>query len=194
MASTKKKTLPSANGHWADSLDEWRGRNLHNVVMPSGARAIIQFPEIGPLVLANALPDDLKEFAQQEITHELGMIGAYADEIVKYDPDTPEDMEKARALTKKFSDTLKWLVAEYVVVEPKVTVEDLNDESFPLQDLDWLYGVATRRVNEDALGRRLGVARLDALATFPEAHGCASDCPHCVEALQTLSTADLGAM
>jgi len=193
MATTKAK-LPSSNGAWADSLDQWRGRNQHRVVMPSGARAIIQFPELMPLVLGNAVPNDLVEFARQEITHELGMIGAYAEKIVELDTDKPEDLEKAKEYTATFSRLLKWLVAEHVVVEPKVTVEDLSEESFPLNDLDWLYGVATRRVNEDALGRRLGVARLDILATFPETHGCPEGCPKCVEAIHAFSTADVGDM
>lgn len=186
------KTLPSTNGAWADSLSQWRGRLQHKVVMPSGARAIIQFPELGPLVLANALPNDLSEFARQEITHDLGIIGAYAEKVSELDTDKPEDLEKAKELTRQFTHLLKWLVAEHVVIDPKITVDDLSEETFPLQDLDWLYGVATRRVNEDALGRRLGVARLDILATFPETHGCPEDCPKCLETLQAFSTADLG--
>lgn len=192
MATTKAKALPSSNGAWADSVDQWRGRNQHKVVLPSGAKAVIQFPELGPLVLANALPDDLTELARKEITHEMGLIGAYAEGLTELDPEKPEDLEKARELTAEFSRLLKWLVAEHVVIEPKITIEDLSEETFPLQDLDWLYGIATRRVNEDALGRRLGIARLDMLATFPETHGCPEDCPKCVEALQAFSTADLG--
>ena len=197
MATARSKSrtsiLPSSNG-WADTSAEWRERNLHKVVMPSGAKAVVSFPELGPLVLANAVPDDLIVFARKELTEELGIIGGYGTEIAALDPDTPEGLEKAKELTRQFSDLLKWLVAEHVLVEPKITVSELNDDSFPLEDLDWLYGVATRRVNEDALGRRLGVARLDALAPFPETHGCAEDCPACVEALQKISTAYLGVL
>lgn len=197
MATARSKsrtnTLPSSNG-WADSAEEWRGRNLHKVVMPSGAKAIVSFPELGPLVLANAVPDDLIVFARKELTEELGIIGGFASELAQVDENTPEGMERAKDLTRQFSGLLKWLVAEHVLVEPKITVAELSEETFPLEDLDWLYGVATRRVNEDALGRRLGVARLDALAPFPETHGCAEDCSACLEALQKVSTAYLGEM
>jgi len=195
MANTRARKPPqSANGSWADSAEEWRGRNLHNVYLPSGTKATISFPELGPLVLANALPEELVELGRQEITHEMGVVGAYGEELVKLDSEKPEDVEKAKELTRQFTALLKWLVAEHVLVAPKVTVEQLSENSFPLQDLDWLYGVATRRVNEDGMGRRIGVARLDVLATFPEAHGCPPDCPQCVQALQRLSTADLGSV
>lgn len=194
MAATPETPSPDS---WADSSDKWAARRLHKVVMPSGAKAVIQIPELGMLALANAVPDDFAELARAELTHKLGMMGAYADEIAdaaKLDDQTQQQRVSMEA-TERFSRLLKWLVAEHVLVEPRVTIEELSDdERFPLADLDWLYGVATRRVSEDALGRRLGVARLDEFAGFPEAHGCSPSCEHCLEVLDRFSTADLGAL
>ncbi len=194
MARTHEKSqaLASSNG-WADSAEAWAERKRHNVVLPSGMKATIEIPELGMLVLANAVPDDLAELARSEITHELGVTGGYATKLVELG-ESEESREQVAELTTSFSRLLKWLVSEHVLVEPKVTIEELSQERFPLSDLDWLFGVAMRRVDEDALGRRLGVARLDAFATFPHEHGCAESCPDCLRARQALSTADLGAL
>ena len=189
------ETTPASSNGWADTADDWAQRKRHRVVMPSGTKAVIEIPMLGALVLANAVPDDLAELARNEITHELGLLGAYAEQAAELSRSEDEDaIAKTTALTTDFGRLLKWLVAEYVLVEPNLTVEQLSDDRFPLEDLDWLYGVATRRTSEDALGRRLGVARLDEFATFRDKHGCAQDCEHCVEVLDAYSTADLGAL
>ncbi len=201
---TESTSAPSSG--WADSAEQWAQRKRHNVVLPSGQKAVIEIPMLGPLVLGGAVPDDLAELARTEITHELGLLGAYAGkvaELAKAAEPAHEsaDGEKAEAppeglaeLTTTFNRLLKWLVSEHVLVEPKLTVEELSDERFPLEDLDWLYGVAMRRVDEDALGRRLGVAPLDAFATFRRLHGCTEDCEGCRALLDAFSTADLGAL
>jgi hypothetical protein len=162
--------------------------------MPSGAKAVIEIPQLGMLALANLVPDDLAELARQEIAHELGVTGAYAERIAKLDETSEEDRKKAAEITTELRRLLKWLVAEHMLVEPRVSVEDLSSERFPLEDLDWLYGVATRRVDEDALGRRLGVARLDEFATFRQEHDCPPDCGHCLALVERLSTADMGSL
>lgn len=195
MAPSPESPSPAS---WADTTDQWAARRLHKVVMPSGQKAVIQIPELGMLALANAVPDDLAELARAELTHPAGAPGHYGEEIsaaAKLEDEQAREA-KAREATERFSRLLKWLVAEHVLVEPKVTIEQLsNDELFPLTDLDWLYGVATRRVNEDALGRRLGVARLDEFATFRDKHpGCGPDCPGCLAVIEAHSTADLGAL
>ena len=208
MATTDTASTPASG--WADSADQWAGRRLHKVVMPSGQKAVVQFPELGMLVLANAVPDDLVELARAELTHRGGVTAAYGEQVAAAlktpspgeaaptDADAEsagaEAEETVRALTDQLGRLLKWLVAEHVLVDPKVTVDQLADDRFPLADLDWLYGVAMRRVDEDALGRRLGVARLDEFATFRDAHGCGAGCPACLEVVEALSTADLGAL
>ncbi len=193
MASTRRKSaLPSSNG-WADSADAWAARKRHNVVLPSGTKAVIELPELGVLALANLVPDDLIEFARKEISHRHGIQGAYAEEMAKLG-ESDEDAARATALTQEYWRLLKWLVTEHVLVEPKLTLKQLSDENFPLQDLDWLFGVAIRRVDEDALGRRLGVARLDEFATFRGLHRCAETCEACLAALEALSTADVGSL
>lgn len=197
---TAQRTSPLGNG-WAGSADEWASRKRHDVVLPSGMRATIEIPELGLLVLANAVPTDLVELAREEVTNALGVTGAYGKRIAELDdssdehPDgTPESRAKIAELTATFARLLKWLVAEHVLVSPKVTVEQLSEGTFPLSDLDWLYGVAMRRVSEDALGRRLGVAPLDAFATFRHEHGldpCPAGCEGCARTRQALSTVDL---
>lgn len=188
---------PSTPASWADTTDQWAARRHHNVVLPSGQKAVVQRAELGMLALANAIPEDHLELAQEELTHPAGATGAYGEQvagILKADPPDDDAQAKFRELTSSFSQMMKWLVAEHVLVEPRVTVDDLSSDRFPLQDLNWLYGFALRRVDEDALGRRVGVARLDEFATFPEKHGCAPDCEGCMRALQAHSTADLGAL
>lgn len=193
MASTTRKSaLPSSNG-WADSAEAWAGRKRHKVVLPSGTKAVIELPELGVLALANLVPDDLIELARQEIAHRHGVHGAYAEEMAKLG-DSEEDGKLATELTQRYWQLLKWLVTEHVLVEPKLTIEQLSDESFPMQDLDWLFGVAIRRIDEDALGRRLGVARLDEFATFRDQHRCTQECEACLAALEALSTADVGSL
>jgi hypothetical protein len=191
MARSRTQQAPASDG-WADP--KWDGPNLHNVVMPSGRKATVRYCDLGALVLANAVPDDYLELAQAELTHELGVIGAFTESVTGLDVSKPKDLKKAREITSTLNDLLKWLVAEHVLVEPKLTPEELSGSNFETDDLDWLFGVATRRVSEDARGRRLGVARLDEFATFPDTHGCPPDCPHCLEAIERHSTARLGAL
>lgn len=204
MARPSTPKSASVNG----AVEAWAARKRHNVVMPSGQGGLIEIPGLGPLVLAGAVPDDYAELARGEITHRMGMMGAYAEQVAELmKSDDSQAETEASELTAVFGGLLKWLVSEHVLkglanengamVEVKLTPEQLSDERFPVEDLDWLYGVAVRRVDEDALGRRLGVARLDEFATFREAHGedrCPQDCDGCFALVGAYSTVDLGSL
>lgn len=201
MATSKSRT-PRRSSEAAAAVGGWASRKQHRVVMPSGQGALIEIPGLGPLVLANAVPTLYLDLAREEITHKLGVTGFYGERVAELTKnDSEEASEEMQELTRTFGRLLKWLVCEHVVkglldgegevVPVKLDPDDLSDDAFPIEDLDWLYGVALRRVNEDALGRRLGVARLDEFATFRHEHGCPEDCEDCARLLDAVSTADL---
>lgn len=196
----RSRTAPSpapAAETWADSAEEWSKARLHNCYFPSGARCTVQFPSLGTLSLADAVPSEFADLARAEITHALGATGYFAEKIrdtVTEERSEEEIQAEQAELSARFGRMLKWLVAEHVLVAPKVKPEDLSSDRFSLPDIEWLYSIATRTTDIDGRGRRLGVASLDALANFPGEHGCAPDCQRCHAALDAGSTAELGAL
>src|SRR5215831_19909250 len=128
MATARKKAaLPSSNGQWADSLEAWAGRKVHNVVLPSGQKASVQTVDLAVLALANLVPDDLAAIARKEFEHPAGASGDLAETLSKLG-DSDEDLEKAKQATAKFAEMMRWLVAEHVLVAPKIEASDLEDE------------------------------------------------------------------
>ena len=181
--STRKPAAPSPSAieSWAGSADEWGRRRLNNVECPSGMRIVLQSVTLDELAAEDALPDDLLVVALLETTPG-GVTGARA-ELLKLE--TPEGVAKAQKLSQDLVGLTNRLVLR-AVVEPKLTLAQAS--TIDPYDKAMIVGIATRRLEFDAAGRRVGVEPLDTFATFREEHGCPEECPACSTSRDRLST------
>lgn len=176
----------AGNGHtpegWAGTLDNWRARARHHVELPSGQRVVMRTVTLDELASAEGVPDDLVRVALAEIATDTGAAGMVADKLRL---DTQEGLAEARKITDDLAELTRRLVVT-AVIEPTLTDDTVRD--VPPADLAMVAGIATRRVQFDAAGRRVGVEPLDTFATFRREHGCDEDCPHCQASRLAFST------
>lgn len=122
-----------------DSLTALKKRRFHEgVTLPSGAVVTVTLPNLGKMIHANELPNDLLAAA-----------------LKQYAP-TP-DGENAPQLTeddlKKDWEFVKWVVP-LTLHEPKVKSEDVDD--LDPMDITMIANFAARRIDIDAVGHQLG--------------------------------------
>lgn len=193
--STEPKSQQPSDG-WAGSAQEWRGRTVHKAELWSGMRILFRPSSLGELIAKGALPDDLLDLA----TREYADPGAGATEIVAAFADLPDEptdeeraaaREQAAAAAERVAALNRELCAA-ALVEPKVTSDELRE--LPLEDLELLAAILTRRVGFDAAGRRIGVEPLDTFREFAHAHGCPEGCEQCETARGQLSSVHVGAL
>lgn len=126
------------------TLDAWRGRKTHDVVLPSGAEIVIEIPSFPEMlesgVIPNALIPQVLEAANQKGENDI----------------TAESIKKNQTF-------VRWLVSK-TVVDPVVTEEEAR--TLPPEDVDLIYQLATRARDIDAAGRHLG--GLESLESFRE--------------------------
>lgn len=149
---------------WASSKDEWKQRSFHNITLPSGLRATIRFPDLEGLIRNDALPERLLGIALRDI---LGVDDAEAEGLAKQVRDG--DTSKARELANELTDLQRFLTLE-ALVEPKVTIEEVESGEFDARDFEMLRQIAMRERNTDAKGVFLGVVPLDLFTTFRDVH------------------------
>jgi hypothetical protein len=195
MGTTDTPPAPRGTNHTAVTTEEWAGRALHNIVCPTGAAVVIRIPNLAELIRTQLVPSRLMQTAIRELISP-GVVpikasgeaepGTEAGEAsVEWDVD-----EIGRML-----ELSEWLVTE-MLVEPKLTVEDLRDPARrpPAQDIDMLISIARRDRDWDARGVKIGVFPIDRAATFRRNHGCTADCEACAESGRELSTLDRGGL
>lgn len=173
---------PPSSADWAGTLDDWRMRGRHRVELPSSQRVVVRTVTLDELAAANGLPDDLVRVALAEIATDTGAAGLVAEKLRL---DTPDGLKEARQIIDSLAELTRRLVVT-AVVEPQLT--DVTVRDLPPDDLAMIAAIATRRVQFDAAGRRVGVEPLDTFATFRREHGCDEDCPHCAAARMALSS------
>lgn len=120
----------------AASLAQWKGRNVHNIALPSGAYCDIKLPNIPKLVAGGQIPNELVEVASL-----VAQGGSRAKEVT------------GKELLTQHAEFTKFIVAK-TVVKPEVKEEEV--ELLPYEDQEFLVEVATRNRDLDALGHHIG--------------------------------------
>ncbi|MEK6252798.1 MAG: hypothetical protein AABM43_12885 [Actinomycetota bacterium] len=167
--------------------DAWEALGVHTVTLPSGAVVKIRIPDLSLLIAGDALPEQLRGAALEELLGSLSQV------------DVSDDAAAAQVIQKVASDAsglntlvdlYRWLVTE-TVIEPELTEEDLKDRKLPTEDLTMLVEFAGRRRNVDARGVTLGIEPIERWDTFRQMHGCAEECEACTAVIGEFSTTQL---
>lgn len=166
MAETKKRSAR------ADRKSDWKSRNdrgPHKAVLPSGMEVSFVIPNETQLIRAELLPERLMEIAVVTSAYPGGADGYMEAVAVGAVNAPPEQRDVAQANLKttvqQGLELRDWLVAE-MLVDPKVTVEEVAAGDFPDLDIEMLIEFAERRRNTDARGNRLPIAVLEEYARF----------------------------
>lgn len=173
--STATETPPSSTESSSTpakpvSAAAWRKHNdagPHLATFPSGAVLKFIIPDSGSLLRSGRLPDNLRETALLCAAHPDGPEG-YMSELVTSAIIAGERADRQSTITKAISDGMELghvLIAE-MLVEPKVTPEEVARGDFPEVDVKMLLEFAERRRNVDAVGHRVPVVILAEWARF----------------------------
>jgi len=141
-----------------DSKSAWRKRNdagPHVATFPSGAVLKFRLPDAGTLLKTAGLPQELRETALLAAGHPEGAAG-YMQELVAEAIIRPEHASLVSQAIENGLDLEPHLVAE-MLVEPKVTAEEVAAGNFPSEDVRMLLEFGERRRNVDAEGVRLPI-------------------------------------
>lgn len=118
-----------------DSKTQLLKRRIHEgVTLPSGAVVTIVLPNLGQMIKAGSLPNDLMQAALKQQS-------ASQDEQL-----TEEDL-------KKDWDFVEWIVP-LTLYEPKIETADV--EKLDPMDITMIANFAARRTDIDAVGHQLG--------------------------------------
>lgn len=166
---------------------QWKKLGIHTITLPSGFVCKIRIPDLTLLLAAQAVPEDLRAVAYEEITTALRTQASIA---ARRDPELPTELAPERL--ENLEELNRFLVSQ-ALVEPKMTMDELRvdkngEGAVPSEDLLMLTEFASRERTVDARGVELGVAPLDAFDVFREAHECSDGCAHCLEVIGAYST------
>ncbi len=115
------------------SVAEWGKKGQHDVVLPSGAEVTIVIPNLPKMIKSGQVPNDLLDAA-------LGVLQG--------------NQKITKDLIQDQSDFFHLMVS-MMVKDPKVTVEDLDNELVPYEDIELLVELGTRQRDVDALGNHI---------------------------------------
>ena len=141
-----------------DSKTAWRKRNdagPHTGVFPSGATLKFIVPNSGLVLLSGKLTGTLRATAVFCAGHPGGNEG-YMRDLVNGAVVNPELAEQAIQAIEDGLALRPILVAE-MLVDPKVTPEEVAAGDFPEEDIRMLLEFAERRRNVDAAGNQLPI-------------------------------------
>lgn len=151
----------------SDSKTAWKQRNdagPHTAVFPSGARLTFRVPDDSALLRAGRLRDELRTTAVLVAGHPGGAEGYMADLVTHAMLDAEREQRVVQVIEHGL-EIQNELVAE-MLVEPKVTAEEVGRGDFPAMDVRMLLEFAERRRDTDAAGNRLPVIMLSDWAGF----------------------------
>lgn len=192
MATTETESPPPAS----KTLADWSNRGHHKITCPTGFQPTIRFPDLAALVRNDALPEQLLNVALREI------IGSNEDGKRLADQIRRGELKEATTFVHELIDLQRYLAVE-AIVDPPVTMEDVEQGKVPPEDLEMIREIAMRERDTDARGRIIGVLPLDAFTTFRDAHrtgdeegdplaghpaGLVESCPSCQSFVFELST------
>ncbi len=110
----------------------WKKAKRHDVTLPSGFEVEVEIPNLPQMVKTGQIPNDLLDAA----------LGA-----IKQQQITPD-------LIKEQADFFNLLVTT-MVKDPVITVEELENDEIPYEDVELLVEIGTRQRDLDALGRHI---------------------------------------
>lgn len=172
----------------ATSSAELLARGVHRATLPTGAVVYMRFPPLGVLIQSGHVPLELRELAKAEYASPGGAAGAVGQAIAGRDATDPAEWDAITLEVDKLRRFLTWLVAEHTLVEPKLSLAEVESGDLDERDVDMLIDFALRRTDRDAMGVRLGVMSLEDAAVFREEHGCAHGCEGCARGQARLSS------
>jgi hypothetical protein len=160
-----KRTPPSAEDRKKAAWKKASDRGPHTATLPSGTEVTFVIPDQTALVRADMLPDRLAEMAILAVSYPDGPEGYLSDLGVQAMSD-PEKSAKLKDALKQGLELRDWLVSE-MLVDPKLTPEEVGSGDFPPADIEMLVAFAERKKNVDAKGVKLPITVLETLAPFP---------------------------
>jgi hypothetical protein len=185
-AAAAKKTAPKRPA--VTSKDAWEALGIHTITLPSGAVVDIRIPDLSLLLAGDAVPEQLRGAALQEIV--TAFSSAKGDEEAR----AAEAMGKLATDPEGLNqlvDLYRWLVT-VTLVDPVITEEELRTRKFPSEDLTMITEFAGRRRLMDARGVTLGIEPIDRWDLWRQAHVCDEECPACEAVINGLSTTFTG--
>jgi hypothetical protein len=163
------------------TFEGWSKLGVHRVTLPSGAVVKIRIPDLSMLLANDAVPEELRTAAIEEINNAYRAASASASGAEYAMPEI--SVERMRDL----AGLNRYLVSESLV-DPPLSDEQLASGQIPDEDILMLSQFASRERVYDAKGVKLGIEPIDRYQEWVDAHGCADDCKHCAEAIRALST------
>lgn len=200
--ATETPKSKSVSGNGTPTLEQWGEAGQHRAWMHSGLRPLLKIPDLATLIRNDAVPTELMGIALREV------LGSNEDGKKLADQVRRGDLKEATELVNQIIDLQRYLAVE-CIVEPKVTMADVEAGRIPGEDLELIRQIAMRERNTDAKGVFLGVLPLDAFATFRDCHssrdegadpfeghpaGLVEGCTACQAFVDELSTVGLGVL
>jgi hypothetical protein len=161
MTAERKKALkPTSKTAWAKSNDA----GPHLAVLPSGAVVKFVIPDAAALLRNGRIPNHLREAAVIFTSHPDGTDELMRELVITSALRGPGQDTIANVI-QAGRDLANVLVAE-MVVEPEITVDDLEAGLLPELDLRMLLEFAERLRNTDAAGNELPITTQETWARF----------------------------
>lgn len=157
--TTQERTKPDSKTAWKQRND----RGPHKAVFPSGSTLEFLIADQGMLLRSGKLPDRLRTTALLCAAHPSGADGYMADLVTHATIAGAKD-EILQAVEDGMD--LGHILVSEMLVNPKVTPEEVAAGDFPELDIRMLLEFAERRRNTDAAGNRLPILVVEQWATF----------------------------
>jgi hypothetical protein len=198
MDTQTKSTFSVHADSDAPTLEQWAQAGLHRAWMHSGIRITLRIPDLATLIRNDAVPVELMGIALREVLASNEDGKRLADQVRK------GELREATELVNQIIDLQRFLAVE-AIVEPEVTLADVEEGAIPAEDLELIRQIAMRERSTDAKGVVLGVLPLDAFTTFRDLHavlageqdhpaGLVESCPACQAFVDELSSLGAGAL
>lgn len=145
----------------ANSKEQWKGKAIHPITLPSGAEVDIRLPDLAQMIKSGQIPNELLDIAQK-----VGAGVPIGEALSEEKPKEGDEEQKdgvSKELIGQITDFHAFLVAK-TVVSPEVTQEEvLTPGTVPAEDIAVIVQFALRERDFDAVGHHLG-----GLETVPE--------------------------
>lgn len=147
------------------SKTAWQRRNdrgPHKAYLPSGpnpdvdAPVVFVIPDLSMLARNGLMPEEMQITAELMSAHPRGPEG-YSEDLVSEAIMRGGDAQATIAGAIKVARELTHHLIAEMLVEPKVTAQEVESGIFPELDMRMLVEFATRTRNVDAAGRRLPI-------------------------------------
>lgn len=160
MTKPKTKVPPTvkiaSKSAWAHAND----RGPHVAVLPTGSAVKFELADLSMLLRAGRVPEHLRIVCQLAVAHADGIEGYFQDLVQTAIIRGGDAQATIAAAIAQGVELSHFLVSE-MLVEPKVTPEEVAAGMFHELDVRMLLEFAERRRDTDAEGNKLGIMLLD---------------------------------